>query len=199
MHARLYIWVLALTPFLIIGGCGLPEGDQTTPAGAHYQWLAVRASGDTDAMWALLDPAARHEFDRWLLVEKLVLNEIKTAYPRDDVAAALKAIDGGTRGEMADGKALFASFLVETKPEAVGGLGALGARVSDEVVNSEALTATVKTYGGTDVQLVGDAEGRWYVVLSEAQMGNLQSARRQAERNLARVRSNLKKLGSHGR
>lgn len=182
----------------LLAACALPEGDRSTPSGALYQWLQVRAAGDSAAMWEMLDPAARAEFDRWVLVEKLTLNEIKTAYPRGDMDAALAAIDGGKRGELADGKALFALYLAETTPEAVGGLAALGARVSDEVLSDDGNEATLRTYGGGEVRVVKGADGQWSIKLPEDEWERLRNARVRAEQNLERVKNNLKKLGRQG-
>jgi hypothetical protein len=180
----------------LAAGCSLPEGDPATPSGAHYRWLEVRAAGDIAGMWELLDPNARQEFEKWLLVEKLMLNEIRTAYPKEDVEAALKAIGGSERGELADAKALFGKYAVAGQIEPVGGMAAAGARVRSEVIDESGTSATVRTWGGDEVRLVATGDGRWYVPFPE--MERLRGMRERAEQNLDRVRKNLKKLGRQG-
>jgi len=180
-------------------GCSLPEGDPASPDGAYYGWLEVRAEADVAGMWGLLDPAARAEFERWSLVEKLMLNEIRTAYPREDVAAALAAIDGGARGELRDGKALFGKYLTPEPPARPGGLGAFGARVKGVELSEDGKRASITTYGGDAIELTADDAGRWYLRLPDSEWERLRNARAQAERNLERIRSNLRKLGGSGR
>lgn len=176
------------------GGCSLPEGDQSSPTQLHYKWVKVRAAGDVDQMWELLHPDIRNEFERWLTAERLMVNEIKTAYPKEDAAAALEAIGGAERGELESPKALFKRF-VRPSPEAPGTLGEVSAHVRSEDIAADGMTATIRTYGGDEVSFKKGADGNWYTTLASDEAVRLSNARNRAEQNLKRVKSNLQKLG----
>lgn len=193
---RCYLLLMSLAAAAFVA-CSVPEGDQTTPSGAHYLWLTSRSQGGAEALWALLDPAVKQEFERWLAAEKALVAEIKTRYPKEDAAAALKAIGGATRGEAADAQALFKMF-VRPAPEALGTMGAAAAHVRSEDIAADGKTATVRTFGGDEVGFVLGADGKWYASLPADDLERLRNARAMAEQNLARVKSNLKKLGVPG-
>ncbi len=186
--------IASISTLGIAPACGLPEGDQDTPSAAHYRLVEVRAAGDLDGTWELLDPGARAELERWLLAEKLTLNEINTAYPAQDKAAALKAIGGGERAELLDAKALFERVALSGAAAPLGSLQTLGARVSSEEIAGDGASAIVHTYGGDQVHYVKGDGDRWYFRLPAAEMERLASARARAEANLAQVRANLNKL-----
>jgi len=180
---------------LFVGGaCSLPDGDQSSPTQLHYKWVKVRSAGDVDQMWELLHPGVRSEFERWLTAERLLVNEIKTAYPKEDAAAALEAIGGPTRGELDSPKALFKLF-VRPSPEAPGTLGEVSAHVRSEEVAGDGLTATIRTYGGDEVTFKKGGDSLWYTTLAADEAVRLSNARNRAEQNLKRVKSNLQKLG----
>lgn len=187
-------FIVVLCLFAATSACSLPEGDQSSPSQLHYRWLKVRAAGDTDAMWALLHPDVRAEFERWLLAEKRIVNEIKTAYPKEDATAALAAIGGAERGGLDSPKALFARF-VKPAPEAPGLLGEVSAHVRSEEVSADGASATIRTFGGDEVTVAKAADGLWYTTLAPEEAERLKNARARAEENLARVKSNLQKLG----
>lgn len=178
----------------VTSACSLPEGDQSSPSQLHYRWLKVRAGADTDAMWALLHPDVRAEFERWLLAEKRIVNEIKTAYPKEDATAALAAIGGAERGQLDSPKALFVRFL-KPAPEAPGMLGEVSAHVRSEEIAADGATATIRTFGGDEVVVAKGADGLWYTTLAPEEAERLKNARGRAEENLERVKSNLHKLG----
>ncbi|MCC6625294.1 MAG: hypothetical protein IT385_28860 [Deltaproteobacteria bacterium] len=178
----------------LLAACALPEGDQSSPSGVHYKWIHARAAGGVDAMWELLDPGVKKELERWLIAERLAIDEIKTAYPKEDATAALAAMGGPERGEAGDPKALF-QLIVRPAPEAVGSLGAIAARVRSEEVAADGSRATIRTFGGDEVTMVKGDDERWYATLSPQDLERLRNARSLAEQNLARVRANLKKLG----
>lgn len=196
MRALLLLVACAVPAFM---ACSVPEGDQTTPSGTHYLWLAARAQGGAgaDAMWGLLDPSVKQEFEKWLVAEKALVSEIKTAYPKDDMAAALKAIGGEKRGEAPDAKALFVMF-IRPAPDALGTMGAAAAHVRSEDISADGNTATIRTFGGDEVAFVKGGDGKWYTTLPAADLERLRNARALAEQNLSRVKSNLKKLGRPG-
>jgi len=177
-----------------LAGCSLPEGDQSSPTQLHYKWVKVRAAGDIEQMWQLLHPDIRNEFERWLTAERLLLNEIKTAYPKEDAAAALEAIGGSARGELESPKALFKLF-VRPSPEPPGTLGEVSAHVRSEDIAADGMTATIRTYGGDEVSFKKGSDGNWYTTLASDEAVRLSNARNRAEQNLKRVKSNLQKLG----
>jgi len=187
---RLSIVVLALS----LAACALPEGDQSSPSQIHYRWIHARAAGANDALWDLLDPSVKKELERWLIAERLTVDEIKTAYPKEDATAALAAMGGAERGEADDPKALF-QLIVRPAPEAVASLGAIAARVRSEEIAADGRSATIRTFGGDEVRFVKGDDERWYATLLPQDLERLRNARAVAEQNLARVRSNLKKLG----
>ncbi len=178
--------------------CSLPEGDGVTPAGAHYRWLAAVSSGDGEALWDLLDPAVRADYEAWLVAERLAVGEIRAAYPKEDVAAALAAFDGGKRGDLPDARRLFEATRETTPAPALEGLGVLGARVRSETPSADGRAVTLRTWGGDDIVVVTHDGGGWHLTLPAAELERLRSAREAAERNLARVRKNLKKLSGKG-
>lgn len=184
--------LLVICACLAVGACSIPEGDQTTPSGAHYLWLTQRASGaaSNDALWELLDPAVKAELERWLVAEKATLAEIKASYSPDDAAKALAVIGSDKRAEAKDARALF-DLIVKPAPEALGTLGAVAAHVRSEDVDGK--HATLRTFGGDDVELVQAEDGKWYVTLPRVDLERLINTRRTAEDNLSRVRANLKK------
>jgi len=179
---------------LALGACSLPEGDQTSPTQVHYRWLGVRAAGDLDAMWDLLHPDVRADFEAWLTAEKLMVHEIRTAYPKEDAQKALDAIGGGARGDLDSPKALFKTF-VRPAPEGLGFLGEMAAHVRSEDLAADGNSATVKTYGGDEVAFQKGADGQWYATLAADELVRLKNARARADQNLARVKANLQKLG----
>jgi len=187
-------FLVVLSMLVVTSACSLPEGDQSSPSQLHYRWLKVRSSGDADAMWELLHPDARGEFERWLLAEKRIVNEIKSAYPKEDATAALAAIGGAERGELDTPKALFERF-VKPAPEAPGFLGEVSAHVRSEDIAEDGVTATIRTFGGDEVVVKKGADGSWYTTLAPDEAERLKNARQRAEQNLARVKSNLLKLG----
>jgi hypothetical protein len=195
-------------PLLLIGlagallasapACGLPEGDPSTPAGAHYRWLAAAARGDGEELWELLDPAVRADYEKWLVSERLAIAEIRAAYPKDDVAPALAAFDGGRRGDLPDAQRLFEATRRPEGAPPLEGLATLGARVRSEEPSADGRTVTLRTWGGDEVTVVAGEGGQWHLTLPPAEVERLRSAREAAERNLARVRKNLKKLSGKG-
>ena len=187
-------FLAALALSIVTGGCSLPEGDQTSPTQVHYRWLAVRAAGDVDAMWELLHPDVRADFEAWLTAEKRMVNEIRTAYPKEDAQKALDAIGGGARGDLDNPKALFKTF-VRPSHEPLGFLGEMAAHVRSEDLAADGNGATIKTYGGDEVSFQKGADGRWFATLARDELVRLKNARTRAEQNLARVKANLQKLG----
>jgi hypothetical protein len=188
----LVISIVALVP--MSGGCSLPEGDQSSPTQLHYLWVKVRAAGDADRMWDLLHPDVRAEFERWLTAEKRTVNEIKTAYPKEDAVKALEVIGGSKRGELDAPKSLFKLFVRPT-PDAPGSLGEVAAHVKSEDLSADGATATIRTYGGDEVVFQKGGDGQWYATLAPDELVRLKTARANAERNLERVKANLQKLG----
>lgn len=178
----------------LLAACALPEGDQSSPSGVHYKWIQARAAGSVDGLWELLDPGVKKELERWLIDERLAIEEIKTAYPKEDANAALAAMGGAERGEAGDPKALF-QLIVRPAPEPVGSLGAIAARVRSEEVAGDGRSATIRTFGGDEVRFVKGDDDRWYVTLPPQDQERLRNARSLAAQNLSRVRANLKKLG----
>lgn len=187
-------FLVVISTLALASACSLPEGDQSSPSQLHYRWVKVRAAGDADQMWDLLHPDVRAEFERWLLAEKRIVNEIKTAYPKEDATAALAAIGGPERGELDAPKSLFKRF-VKPAPEAPGALGEVAAHVRSEEISEDGTTATIRTFGGDEVVFRKGADGLWYATLAPDEAERLKNARARAEQNLARVKSNLQKLG----
>jgi hypothetical protein len=177
-------------------GCSLPEGDQSSPSQVHYLWLHVRANNDTERLWDLLHPDLRDEFKRWHTAEKLLVNEIKSAYPAEDATAALTAIGGTKRGEAESPKALFLQLL-KSAPALPDSLGATAARVRSETLSEDGASASLRTYGGDEILVRKGADDQWYVTLQPDELVMLKAALERAEQNLARVRTNLDKLGRH--
>ncbi|MFO0746475.1 MAG: hypothetical protein U1F43_12480 [Myxococcota bacterium] len=177
--------------------CSVPDGDQTTPSGTHYLWLAARAEGGVDRLWELLDPSVKAEFERWHQAEGELVKMLRTEYPKEDAVKALNAIGGPFRGDAADGKALFKLFM-RPAPDALGMMGAAAAHVRSEEIAADGKTATIRTFGGDEVVFVKGADGKWYTTMPSDDLERLRNARSLAEQNLARVKSNLKKLGRPG-
>lgn len=191
---RLALVVLFAASVPTWGGCSLPDGDQSSPTQLHYLWVKVRAAGDGDRMWDLLHPDVRAEFERWLTAEKRTVNEIKTAYPKEDAVKALEVIGGAQRGELDGPRSLFKQF-VRPAPSAPGTLGEVAAHVKSEEVSADGATATIRTYGGDEVTFQKGPDGQWYATLAPDELVRLKTARANAERNLERVKANLQKLG----
>jgi len=177
-----------------LAACAVPAGDQSAPEQAYYQLLNVRAAGDLAALWDLLHPDVRAEFQGWYNAEKLAAYDIRTAYPDADKPAALAALADGARADLPDAQALFAQVVTERAATALSGTAALSARVRSVAVDEAAGTATVKTWGGDDLLLLRGPDGRWFWGLSAVERERLKAAHRQADANLKRVRANLKKL-----
>lgn len=177
-----------------LAACSIPEGDQSTPSGAHYLWLTQRAAGagSNDALWELLDPGVKGELQAWLDAEKATVTEIKAGYTKDEADKALAVIGGGSRADAKDARVLF-DLIVRPAPEGLGTLGAVAAHVRSEDIASDGNSATLRTFGGDEVALVRGEDGKWYVTLPPADLERLRNTRRTAEENLARVRANLKK------
>ncbi len=185
--------IMGLAMGLASSACSLPEGDQSSPTQLHYRWVHVRSAGDVDAMWELLHPDVRGEFERWLTAERIVLHEIKAAYPKEDADKALAAIGGATRGELDSPRALFQSFL-RPSPEAPGFLGEVAAHVRSEELSEDGQVATIRTFGGDEVSFRKSGD-LWFATLASDEAVRLKNARVRAEQNLQRVKSNLQKLG----
>jgi len=179
-----------------IAACALPEGDQSSPTQLHYRWMTVRAAGDGDQLWELLHPDVKAEFERWLLAEKRAVNEIKTAYPKEDATAALLAMGGAERGELDLPRSLFKRFL-KPSPEVLGTLGEMAAHVRSEEISEDGAKATIRTFGGDEVAFARGDDGLWYATLAPEEAERLKNARARAEQNLERVKANLKKLGKN--
>lgn len=186
--------VILILVGLALSACSLPEGDQTTPSQLHYKWIKVRAAGDIEGMWGLLHPDVREEFERWLTAERIIVHEIKAAYPQEDADRAFAAIGGPARAEAASPMALFESFL-SPSPDEPGFLGAIAAHVRSEDVSEDGATATVRTFGGDELQFAKGPDDLWYATLPADEAVRLKNARTRAEQNLTRVKSNLEKLG----
>ncbi|MCA9515369.1 MAG: hypothetical protein KC635_10530 [Myxococcales bacterium] len=188
--------VLALVvPALLVAACSIPEGGQGAPTAAYYRLIQVRAAGDTDQLWELLDPEVRRSFRRWHLAEKIAVNEIRTNYPEADKAEALKAMGDGKRADLPDEKALFVSLSHLAAPEQLESLSAFSARVRSEELASDGVHATIRTWGGDEVPFVKSADdGQWYATLPSAELERLKNFVDRAELNLRRVRANLEKL-----
>ena len=181
---------------LLLGACSIPEGDQSSPSQVHYLWVKVRASGDPAQMWELLHPEVRKNFEAWHAAEKATVDEIKASYPAEDRKAALAAIGGATRGELASARDLFVASVTQA-PAEPGSMGAMGARVRGEDLSEDGNTATVRTFGGDEVVFRKGPSDQWFVTLSADELVRLTSARTRAETNLERVRANLRKLGKN--
>ena len=177
-----------------VGGCSIPEGDQSSPSQLHYLWIKVRAGGEADQMWELLHPEARKEFETWLAAEKAVAAEIKSAYPAEDATAAIKAMGGIERGELESARALFVKTITPS-PTIPGTLGSVGARVRSEVLSDDGSAASIRTFGGDEVVFKKGPEDKWFVTLQADELVRLRNARGRAEENLKRVKANLQKLG----
>lgn len=189
--------VLALVvPALLVAACSIPEGGQDSPTAAYYRLLQVRASGDNDKLWDLLDPEVRRSFRRWYLAEKIALNEIRTNYPEADKAAAIKALGGGHRADLDGEKALFFSLSRLAAPAELEPLQAFSARVRSEELAADEHHALVRTWGGDEVPFVKGAgeQAEWYATLPADELERLKNAVDRAEDNLRRVRANLEKL-----
>jgi hypothetical protein len=191
---RLVLAVASVT-FL---ACSLPTGDQSAPTQAHYKWIGVRQAGDVEGMWLLLDPAVKQELERWLTAEKVAIHDIRSAYPKQDADAAIAALGGGKRADISDAKGLFA-LIVRANAEGLGTMQELGARVRSENISEDGRRATIRTYGGDELQFVKGDDGQWYATLQPDERQRLHNARLRAEQNLDRVRANLKKLSGKGR
>ena len=189
------VFILTILAVLAcFGACSLPEGDQSSPTQLHYKWVQVRAAGDADQMWDLLHPAVRAEFQQWLTAEQLMVNEIKTAYPKEDATEALAAIGGPARGELKSPKDLFKKF-VNPSPEAPGTLGEVAAHVRSEDLAEDGASATIRTFGGDEATFKKGDDGLWYMTLASDEQVRLTTARKRSEQNLKIVKSNLQKLG----
>jgi hypothetical protein len=190
--------VLAGAMTVTATGCSLPEGDPTTPTGAHYRWLAAVASGDGEALWALLDPSIRDDYERWRVAERAAVARIRSDYPKAEVEPALAAFDGGWRGDLPEAQRLFEATRRAEGPPTLEGLSTLGARVRSESLSEDGRTATLSTWGGDEVSAVKGDDGRWHLRLSRLEVERLRTAREAAERNLARVMENLRQLAGKG-
>jgi hypothetical protein len=65
---------------LLMAGCDLPEGDQTTPEGCYYQWLGAREEGDADQVWDQLSEHDQHALNEWFLAEQKTYRLIEQVY-----------------------------------------------------------------------------------------------------------------------
>jgi hypothetical protein len=189
------LFVLTVFASALIGACAVPEGDQSSPSQVHYLWLKVRAANDVPRMWELLHPEHREEIKRWHSAEKDLLTTLQRDYPAEDATAAIAAIGGPKRGEAQSPEALFAQ-LVKPPPAEPGGLGAAGARVRSENLSEDGMSASLRTHGGDEIAVRKGPEDKWFVTLQPDELVLLTNARERAEQNLARVRANLKKLGT---
>lgn len=173
------------------GACSLPLGDQSTPEAAHYAVLQARQAGDLDALWRLLDPAAKALFTRWVDAEKKAAEAVKLRYPSDKQAAALAALDGGRRGALPDGQALFRVFASGGVVEPLSTMAQTGARVRSVLYADEGQQATIRTWAGDEVTLRRGEDGQWYLALRSEEASRLEAAVRTAEANLKRVERNI--------
>ncbi|MCB9728818.1 MAG: hypothetical protein H6746_10120 [Deltaproteobacteria bacterium] len=175
----------------LVASCSLPMGDQATPESAHYAILRARQAGDVDTLWMLLDPAAVDLFDRWVKAEKKSVEAIRLRYPTDKQAAALAALDGGRRGALDDGHALFDTLVAGTAPEPLSAMARVGARVRTVTMADEGRQATVRTWAGDEVLLRQGPDGLWYLGLRPEEAARLEAAVRTAETNLKRIERNI--------
>lgn len=175
---------------IAMSACGLPDGDQTSPTQVHYLWVKVRAAGETPAMWELLHPEVRAEFEAWHAAERALVQEIKASYPAEDMKSALAAIGGSERAELESARDLFARFVTAAPAPASG----FGLRVKSEDIAADGASAVVRTHGGDEIVVRKGGEDRWFVTLSSDELVRLKNARGRAEENLKRVRANLAKL-----
>ncbi|MFT7581936.1 MAG: hypothetical protein ACI9MR_003617 [Myxococcota bacterium] len=178
--------VVGLAVTLMVG-CSLPVGDQSDPEQLHYKFISVRAAGDVDAMWTLLHPDVRAEFEQWWTAEKLAYGEIQTAYPKADVPAALKAIGGGKRAKLAGPKALFQMVYI-ARASPLGGLQEMGAHVRSSDVDGD--HAVVRSYAGDETSY-RKSGAAWFVDLPKAEFVRLVAARKKAQANRIQVQKNL--------
>ena len=183
-------WCALLSLFL--GGCALPEGDDTSPEGAYYRWVQARQSGDIEGCWSTMHPEVRAHLTRWNDVERETLFIVETIYPKERRAAALEALEDGGRLRLPDAKALFAYLLMREPGQPLEGLQAIGARVasSERVADG---SVVISTRGGDKVS-VKRVDERWGVSLSEEAMSSLAKSVEKAEANLKRAQANVKRL-----
>lgn len=179
------------TGLLLLAGCALPEGDTTSPEGAHYLVVHARAAGDVKALWELHHPDVRGAFERWHASESKAVQHVRVLYPKEGRDAALRAMGGGRRAELGSAEALFAATLGIEAPTELSGLVAIGARVKSVALEGE--DATIRTWAGDEARFrkgPGE-EGRWYAVLGRDDAARLEAAAAKAEANLRQVEENL--------
>lgn len=73
-----------VTLVVLMAGCELPEGDQTTPEGCYYQWLVAREAGDADQIWSQLCEHDQHALSEWFSAEQKTYRLIDQVYLEPD-------------------------------------------------------------------------------------------------------------------
>ncbi len=193
---RLYLLPLLALAGLGPGiGCAVPEGDQTSPEGAHYRFLSARGGGDVGGLWELLHPDHRQAFERWHGAEKRAVQQVRVLYPPDARAAALAAMGGGRRADLEGPHTLFAETLDELAPGELSAMARAGARVKS--VSVEAGVAVVRTWAGDEAtyRQGPEPEETWYLGLDKDSAARLSEAAAAAEANLERVEANVAVIG----
>lgn len=193
-HIRLF---LILVSCLAISACSIPEGDQTSPENAHYQWIRARRAGDQQALWSLLHPKTQKEFNSLLELNKKLIKEIQKGYPDSDAVEALKSIDASTFSKARNAQELFARFLTPL-PEAESGdfgvTASMGARVRSTTLDEDGTHALLTLHSGDKLRLEKGDDEKWYVLLEDTESLHLSQALSRAKENLKRVERNVKKL-----
>ena len=186
--------LLACVVCALAAGCSLPPGDQTGPEAVHYKWLEIRQSGDLNAMWQLLHPSVRAEFDSWHQAEKEAVNLIRTRYPKSDVKGGLKAIGGEKRARLPNGNALFKSITDANQIDGLGFLAGLGARVRSVTLNDANDVAELRTWASDIIVVKKGSDDLWYATLPALETERLKGLVQRAKTNLRRIKANLQKL-----
>ena len=187
--ASLLVVLAAVAPI----ACDLPAGDASSAERAHALLVQARAAGDVDGLWRALDPEVRAALERWVVAERRSLQVLRSGpFSDDDRAAALARLDGGSRAELADGRALFELLLGQVEPVALGFGAGLGAH--PRAVTIDGSVATVVTWGGDRIEVHQASSGEWHAAPSPAAASAVLRAAAQAEANLARIRESARRL-----
>lgn len=176
----------------MLGACSRPDSGAESAA---IEYLQAAADRDAGRVWALVTPESHTRLASLHSTLRQTHDLIVRHYPAAVRQEALVAAGVDLLADVADPEALFVHLFTRAgEPAELGTFEKLSTRIRTVEEGDDGRTA-VTTWGG-DLVTVAQVGDSWRVALSAADDSRLEKLEAMAERNLARVRADVRAVSA---